>query len=195
MLITLDPNQPIDPGFHVPDPGFQPIDPGMTPPNPGPADLGQTVKDVFGAISDAANGGAHTPADIGQVFGDISKLISDEASQGHTGDSKVVSGDVDHTVKDFFQAISDAGKGGEHAFDGLGKVAGDLGKLLNDLEHDGHQAGGEPVIKPFHDHSNGTDQPQFGHAEPNGMDPLYQPQFGHANGSDAHMHDAHVVHH
>lgn len=184
MLITLDPNQPIDPGmtpsnpgFQLPDPGFQPADPdpGMTPPDPGPADLAQAVKDVFGAISDAANGGAHTPADVGQVFGDIGKLIADEASHGHTGDSKVVSGDIDHTVKDFFQAISDAGKGGEHASDGFGEVAGDLGKLLNDLEHGGHQAGGQHV--------------------PNGIDPVDQPQFGHAHGFDAHTQDAHVVHH
>jgi hypothetical protein len=165
-------------------------DPGMTPQDPGPADLGQAVKDVFGAISDATSGGAHTPADIGQVFGDISKMIADEASRGHTGDSKVISGDIDHTVKDFFQAISDAGKGGEHASDGFGKVAGDLGKLLNDLEHDGNKPGNQPV--PHH-HANGADDPVDQH-----QGDLHQGGLSHlgdAHGLDTHMHDAHVIHH
>jgi hypothetical protein len=161
----------------------------MTPPNPGPADLSQTVKDVFGAVSDAANGGEHTTTDLGQVFGDISKLIADEANHGHTGDSKVVSGDIEHTVKDFFQAISDAGKGGEHAFDGFGKVAGDLGKLVNDLEHDGNQPGNQHVS---HDHSNGTDPVDQQHGDPQMANMSH---LGDANGFDAHMHDAHVVHH
>jgi len=161
----------------------------MTP-NPGPADLGQAVKDVFGAISDATNGGQHVPADVGQVFGDIGKMIADEATHGHTGDSKVVSGDIDHTVKDFFQAISDAGKGGEHAFDGFGKVAGDPGKLLNDLEHDGKQPGGN--LHVAHDHSNGTapvDQHQ-GDLQQGGLSHL-----GDAHGFDSHMPDSHVMHH
>ena len=36
-------------------------------------------------------------------------------------------GDIDNTMKDFIHAISDTGKGVEHAFDDFGKVAGDLG--------------------------------------------------------------------
>jgi hypothetical protein len=113
--------------------------------DPGPGDLSQTLKDVLGAVSDAANGGEHATTDVGQVFTDIGKLIADEANHGHTGDSKVVSGDIDNTMKDFIHAISDTGKGVEHAFDDFGKVAGDLGKLVNDLEHDGNQPGNQHV--------------------------------------------------
>ena len=175
--------------------------------DPGPGDLSQTLKDVFGAVSDAANGGEHATTDVGQVFTDIGKLIADEANDGHTGDSKVVSGDIDHTVKDLFQALSDAGKGGEHAVDGFGKVAGDLGKLVNDLGHDGNQPDGSKIVnydleddghQPGNqhvpqDHSNGTapvDQ-HNGDLQQGGMSNL-----GDVHGFDAHLtQDAHVLHH
>jgi hypothetical protein len=71
-------------------------------------------------------------------------------------------------------------------------VAGDLGKLLNDLEHDGHQAGGQPVIKPFHEHANGADlaDQQHGDLQQGGLSHL-----GDAHGFDSHMPDTHVMHH
>jgi len=176
----------------------------MTPIDPGPADLSQTVKDVFGAVSDAANGGEHLTTDVSQVFGDIGKLIADEANHGHTGDSKVVLGDIDNTMKDFIHAISDTGKGVEHAFDDFGKVAGDLGKLVNDLEHDGQQPINHPDVFPNDQHNGGSQGGQGGmtndvpHNDQHNGDPSQggMPNLGDAHGFDAHLtHDAHVVHH
>jgi hypothetical protein len=175
----------------------------MTPPDPGPADLSQTVKDVFGAVSDAANGGEHLTTDVGQVFGDIGKLIADEANQGHTGDSKVVLGDIDNAMKDFFHAISDTGKGVEHAFDDFGKVAGDLGKLVNDLEHDGQQPVNHPdVLNNQHNGDGNTLQGgmtnDVPHNDQHNGDPSHggMTSLGDVHGFDAHpMHDAHGLHH